>query len=361
MILAAALGALLLFGLLGMTVGPALVARAFSPRRKSLPATADSSLEILIPVHDQAEALRATLENLKREAPGLTIRVGANACKDNSASVARELGAQTVERESPGKWTMLRDLVAQSQTEWVGFLDAGTVLSEGFLRELDLANADGAIMAVAPRYAPSRAGLIHQLVWQVEATLKTLENSCGGPISIHGACIFYRTRLAREAFAALGDREFLNDDIALPLQLRLSHPAFRIEYRSETKVDDFGLQSLSPPRRRRTRMIRGNLQWMSHFTPLAWNTNREVFTLCLRRAFRLIWAWWVLTGLCFAVVIVRPPTEILFPVTFGAGGLVFLLRNRDGVASFLGSLLFFREFTKFSRVKSGQEEASRWR
>jgi glycosyltransferase involved in cell wall biosynthesis len=340
-----------LFGLAGMTVAPPLIARwlVFTQRRarakRSSPMdeqSKEAGLEILIPVHNQAEDLAATLGSLRGAGHTGKIIVGVNACTDNSEEIAESFGATIVKRQEPGKWPMLMDLARTSQAEWVGFVDAGTLFSPETYRGLKLEHASALTVAVAPRYHPSRAGRLSKLHWAVEAFLKTLENSAGGPIAIHGAAVCYRRQPLLETLATLEHRSWVNDDVVIPLALRARNPEFRIAYQPHLMVDDHGVQKPSPERRRR--LVRGNLQWLIFLRELGATDSPLLLLLVARRVFRLFVAWWLTFALLGALLGLAAWHPVAgFTVLVNIFALILILRKTELFSAFAASLFFLRE------------------
>jgi cellulose synthase/poly-beta-1,6-N-acetylglucosamine synthase-like glycosyltransferase len=113
--------------------------------RISQPATTPDSplrIAILIPAHNEASAIEATVTDIKRVAPaGTRILVVADNCTDDTAPLARSAGAEVVERHDSdrrGKGHALafgRDHLAADPPEVVMVIDADcTVPGDGILR-----------------------------------------------------------------------------------------------------------------------------------------------------------------------------------------------------------------------------------
>ena len=181
-----------------------------------------------------------------------------------------------------------------SSSEWVAFVDAGAVWDKRILRNalpyLCLEN----LSCFAAGYRVGRAGRASRYLWLLEALLKTIENKSGGPISVHGATVFYRRESLVAALKALSGRQWLNDDVALPLMLRVLFPLQRILY-AANGIGGFVVTDSSPrPKSQestaRMRMVLGNLQWIRFLIPVAYRLAPRVLVVSLRRIFRLIWA-----------------------------------------------------------------------
>lgn len=97
---------------------------------------------ILIPAHDEAAGIAATIAALRRGAPDIPILLVADNCRDDTAAVARELGVETIERHDPeriGKGFALafaRDHLAAAPPEVVLLIDADCTLAGESLARL---------------------------------------------------------------------------------------------------------------------------------------------------------------------------------------------------------------------------------
>ncbi|MCC7440252.1 MAG: glycosyltransferase [Bdellovibrionales bacterium] len=264
---------------------------------------------VLVPAHNEESALPHTLESLKRAIavaraayPGVEfeLRVGADGCTDRTAEVARAHGAEALEfNPNIGKWRGLHELAkASASADWIVYGDAGIAWPEDLLLRCLPLCTDPATMAVAPTYRNPEAGPVEQAIWAFERHLKSIESSAGGPVSIHGATVLYRREELMEAFARLEGRSWLNDDVVMPLYLRLLFPTLRIVYAAGVGVHEGATERSGPaPARefgRRRRMVMGNVQWIRDILPAAWDKSFAAGLLSLRRVFRLFWAYWAL-------------------------------------------------------------------
>jgi 1,2-diacylglycerol 3-beta-glucosyltransferase len=123
------------------------------PRR-----VADTRFAILVPAHDEANGIEATLSGFDRlDYPRdlYDVHVVADNCNDDTAAVVRRSGWQVHERiapHEPGKgpalnWLFDRLIVLGTPFDAVAIVDADTTVDPGFLRGMDLALADGAEVA----------------------------------------------------------------------------------------------------------------------------------------------------------------------------------------------------------------------
>lgn len=275
--------------------------------------------QVLIPAHNEEQTIGQTLRSLE---VGTSVLLGLDHCTDQTESVARVAAAdqglklEVVSNSGPaGKWHMLTSLIRQSSATWIALVDCGAVWNSGLPRELKRAMQEPGVVGVAPSYHPSESGKWESLLWRVEQQLKAWESSAGGPTSVHGATVVYRKDRALEALEGLeGDSTsesptlWLNDDVVIPLWIRLEHPEERITYLASPQggwVTDSGIKAgqTAVEFRRRLRMAMGNLQWIEGLWLPRWKTNAEVSLISSRRIARTLWAYWVFcAGLGFAVL-----------------------------------------------------------
>jgi glycosyltransferase involved in cell wall biosynthesis len=304
-------------GLFGL-VGAGILARALGPWlwRGRLPgAPPVREFVALIPAHQEERNLPATLHSLRAAAAraGVAVRVvvGADACTDGTEAAARKGGAEIVKVAFRNKWKTLLALAGQSGGGWVALVDSGALWPESLLEDLTPIFAAPGTLAVAPAYFPHRASRVEKLLWRTEASWKAFENASGGPVSVHGATVFYRAdvfRAALELLARHARETWLNDDVALPFAARLAFPGGAVRYwcpeETERRVSDAGLHEGTPQVGRRRRMVAGNLQWAISLLPGAFVASPAAALVALRRFLRIFWAYWVallVFGVCEAI------------------------------------------------------------
>jgi hypothetical protein len=142
---------------------------ALLPAGRPRPDPDDASfrLAILVPAHDEERGIRATVESLRTElAPGDRLLVIADNCSDRTAAVAREAGAEVVERRDPerrGKGHALTfgaEVLASDPPDALIVMDADCRVEQGTLRRLaGVALKSGRpVQAVYLMHAPERGG-----------------------------------------------------------------------------------------------------------------------------------------------------------------------------------------------------------
>lgn len=261
------------------------------------------SLDIVIPCHNEKGRLKLTLqsitgatEQLKRLFPIFEMRIlcGLDACSDGSRDDTTHFAVEVREFQCQSKWRVIEQLVASSQADWVALVDCGVGWHKNLLRNVVPYLGSPDVVAFAPSYSTARSGVLGRIHWKLEAILKKIENRAGGPVSVHGATVFYRTAALKEALQALSGRAWINDDVVIPLILRALNPKQRIVYSANADsgfvVTDHAPRGAAFERTARRRVSQGNLQWSSQLLPFLWVWNRAVMLIALRRVLRIFWS-----------------------------------------------------------------------
>jgi len=290
-------------------------------RRKTEPKEAETelrrlSLDFLIPAHNEESLICKTLTALDHAKeffilqsiscseviPQIRLRVGLDHCTDRTQE---RIAAWSHSRRTPpivtanrgpiGKWNVLRQLVHESNADWIAFVDVGSVWHEGLLSAAFPHLRRPSVIGIAPSYRQESGSLLENLQWRLESWLKLLESDAGGPVSVHGATVIYRRKFLLEVFQRLNRETWLNDDVVIPLSLRTHWPFHRIVYLTAKHawVRDLGAKA-SREYGRRKRIVLGNLQWIRSLYPTALRSNLCVGLLASRRVFRAFWAYWLL-------------------------------------------------------------------
>lgn len=328
------------------------------------------SIAVIIPAHNEASTIRATLSSIKAALGAVSsknlrvsIFVAADGCTDDTANLAKSTGASVIQQQtSLGKWRTLENLFnyadSQDKFDWIACVDSGSVWPANLLSDLfcDLLNESNC--GVAPGYLRINANLIERISWKIESFLKLIENYCGGPISVHGATVFYRSGSLRKAFAFLKGKNWTNDDVVIPLVIRSLEKNNCIKYRSATKVYDQDATNSIQENTRRKRLVNGNLQWIGALGLKVLKLNPLVAIIALRRISRVFWAYWaaiislaILTG---AISFYPEKTGNILIVSSGLilFLIVKLIKSPNLQAIISASFMVPIEFLLFSRKES---------
>lgn len=358
-----ALVVLSILGILGMTIlFPFLAALISVPSRRQNPLNrSPNHLAILIPAHNEEALLPGTLTSINNAIRGVRnhssctfrIIVGADGCTDTTEAVASQMHAEVLTmRTKTGKWGTISALVKNcAETEWVILADCGVQWPKDFFSRLLplLQNED--TVGVAPTYRNDTSGIIEKILWGTERAIKRIEAKSGGPISVHGATVCYRTEELRNTLDFLSYHHWLNDDIVIPLTLRALYPSHKIEYGLSLAVKE----SVKPATdggsefRRRRRLVYGNIQWIKLLWGSVWRHNHIAALLACRRVFRLLWAYWmVVTVLAVAYcsgTFEYPSSHLILAMLCCAAIVPCIPQLRNLVQSALASLLAPYYFT----------------
>ncbi|MEY2988035.1 MAG: hypothetical protein RJB13_1556 [Pseudomonadota bacterium] len=352
----AVLAAILL--LVSLFAFPVIVA-LLSPAKKmnSQPSDLPHSIDVLIPCHNEEGRLRLTLQSVFEAVdhlqflfPEISVQVicGLDDCTDGSADDAKLYGAHVVNFKFRSKWKVIHALASESRGQWIALVDCGVVWDKRLLRNAISYLASADVVGFSPTYSTWKSGFLSKWFWSLEAFIKSIENVAGGPISVHGATILYRTDYLKTALRFLAGRKWINDDVVLPLVMRALNPNQRIIYSRNKKMgfcvcDHAGRSDLNE-QAARLRVSKGNLQWMASLLPFLWFWNKSVFVLSLRRFFRLLWV---------LVPIFLGLSLSLFAIEYGSGEMwirilivivlfVIALRYAQKIPSFNSSLKAIR-------------------
>lgn len=220
-----------------LTVFVAELLTGLLPGRRQQPGGPPASVAVLIPAHDEAAGITATLSELARVAPaGTRVLVVADNCSDETAALARAAGADVVARNDPtarGKGYALafgRDHLARepSVPDVVIVLDADCRLAPGSVEALAAAAAarDTPVQAVNLIAADLAAAPMVQIS-SFAMLVKNLYRSRGMQ-RLGGAALLTGTGMAFPwALFARADlaNESIVEDLALGIDMvRAGHP-----------------------------------------------------------------------------------------------------------------------------------------
>ena len=201
--------------------------------RTVTPPPRKGSVAILIPAHDEEDGIGATLETLGAVAPKDTrVVVVADNCSDATASVARDAGAEVIERHDTqrrGKGYALafgRDFLAEGETpDVVIVLDADCRLLPGTVeiltgRVLDTDRPVQAVNLVSPDLSASPMTQIAGFAMMVKNLFRSRGmQRLGGAALLTGTGMTFPWRLLADAELATGS---IVEDLALGIALTKS-------------------------------------------------------------------------------------------------------------------------------------------
>lgn len=267
-------------------------------------------LEILIPAYNEADTIRDTVASVRSAVSALQSRyphakigitIGLDGSTDTTPEIAKTFhGVRVVDRrQNRGKWKTIEELIMASDARWIALVDCGTLWSDELLIRCYPEFSNSRWVGIGPGYRQNLASRAERALWWLERTLKSIENRGGGTITLHGATIFFRTRVAQQVVREILFRPWLNDDVVLSIAMRTWGQT--LYFGSRLSVGDIGVRAGRGEFNRRKRMILGNLEWIRDLFPSLWVDSPDVAILSLRRVFRVFWAWClILSYVCFA-------------------------------------------------------------
>lgn len=235
--------ALALAAAIPLTIFAVEVAVGLPGSRRRDVASVARRVTVLIPAHDEAAGIAATLAALKAVAgPGVAVLVVADNCADDTAAVARAAGVEVIERSDPvarGKGYALafgRDHIARSATppEVVIVLDADCRLAPGSIEALAVAATEAparpaqAINLIAPALDASPMTQISGFAMVVKNLYRSRGMTrLGGAALLTGTGMAFPWPLFATAQLASGA---LVEDLGLGIEVtRAGHPARLVE------------------------------------------------------------------------------------------------------------------------------------
>jgi cellulose synthase/poly-beta-1,6-N-acetylglucosamine synthase-like glycosyltransferase len=263
-LLTCVLALLCVLGALPVLVLLSQVLLAHGGRRASastVPSRGDADVAVLIPAHNEAAGIEATLRGLKAQLhAGDRVLVVADNCSDDTAALARQAGVEVIERSDAvdrGKGFALdfgvRHLSARPPS-MVVIVDADCLLDAGALDTLaGLCSASGRpVQALYEMNAPAGAGLrarVSAFAWRVRNRVRPLGWwVVGAPCQLMGTGMAFPWTLLRDAPLASGH---IAEDVQLgaDLALRGRPPLFAPQARVTSTFPD-GDDAAASQRRR---------------------------------------------------------------------------------------------------------------
>lgn len=208
----------------------ALAALTRRRRRATCPQNTDSTrFAILIPAHDEALSIAATIDSVQRSSYDPRFRkvfVIADNCSDATASIATTSGARIAERhdqENPGKGQAIDWFLKTRRKQLASFdaivvIDADTLMDASFLTEASQALANPEVEVLQGHYGVSnsdqswRAGLCEVAFASVHHLRPLGRNAIGSTAGLKGNGMVFRSMLLSQtgwpAHSIVEDLEF---------------------------------------------------------------------------------------------------------------------------------------------------------
>jgi cellulose synthase/poly-beta-1,6-N-acetylglucosamine synthase-like glycosyltransferase len=241
-------------------------------------AQAPARVVILMPAHDEALGLRATLEPLLRDLPThCELVVIADNCSDDTAAIARSAGATVLERHDPslrGKgYAMdfgLRTLEAQMAPppEVVIFLDADCEISQASLdllasQALQTGRPIQAVYLMGSPPQPTPKHLVSAFAFKVKNLVRPLGLARFGlPSMLMGTGMAFPWKAIRSVNVASGH---LVEDMKLGMDLAIA--GYPVKFCPQALVTSVLPQQDQASTSQRTRWEHGHLQSLLSYGP----------------------------------------------------------------------------------------------
>ncbi len=335
-----------LIGLMGMTFlfpfllncfrrAPVRLSQFKTASAATEPGVTEKKVAILIPAYKEREALSATINSIKRAIKHASegnypikveLAVGVDGADRHTCQiVSDELATLHAFTEHGGKWqTLLRLFENYKSYDWVIFADCGICWERELLVNFYKLIGNTSVCAVAPCYDNPSGGWLEKQIWKLENYTKTLETRLGGPVTVHGASIAYKVSALQPVLKLLARKNWLNDDVVIPLLMRTLEPESSIIYAPECRVTDLPEQEAAAQSEfpRRKRMVLGNIEWIKLLMPFVFRNNFLVFFLAMRRVFRVFWSYWLLAFVLGATLFLFAFNTGLGLVTIALGAVL---------------------------------------
>ncbi|MEK8030676.1 glycosyltransferase family 2 protein [Ideonella sp. DXS29W] len=293
------------------------IAAACLPRRRSAGASMRPPVALLVPAHNEALGIAATLRNLRSQMrPGDRLLVVADNCSDDTADRARAEGAEVVERQHAterGKGFALAfgiETLRRSPPPVVVIVDADCELEAGALDALAAA-CDRTGAPIQAKYLMTHEGdvglngRVAEFAWRVKNWVRPRgAGRLGWPCQLTGSGMAFPWALIESAPLANGS---IVEDMQLGLVLARSGHAPR--FCEAATVSSHFPTSATAIATQRTRWEHGHLGML---TEHAWPMMRQA----LRRAD------WRLLGLALDLAV--PPLALLVMLVGALGGVALL-------------------------------------
>jgi cellulose synthase/poly-beta-1,6-N-acetylglucosamine synthase-like glycosyltransferase len=232
-------------------------------------------IAVLVPAHNESNGITACLAVIGAQLRhGDRLLVVADNCDDDTATRARNRGAEVIERRDPARRGKGHALdfgvrhLAIAPPDVVVVVDADCLLHEGALEQLARRSAasDRPAQALYLMHAPPHANLklkIAEFAWRVKNHARAMGyHRLGLPCQLMGTGMAFPWRLLRDANLASGH---LVEDLKLGLELAEQGQAPR--FCPEALVTSVFPSSSEGMRTQRTRWEHGHLGMLSRYGP----------------------------------------------------------------------------------------------
>lgn len=245
--------------------------------RKKLRTGSLNTFKVLMPAHNEASIIAATLEKLERELGSLNdVIVIADNCNDNTANIARELGSTVIERfdeHHKGKGYALNAgfiAISDDLPTTIVVLDADCYFSPGSFSQLVLSSqqTDSVIQALYLMKSPDGGSVktrVAEFAWLVKNQIRANAlTQLGINCQLQGSGMAFPSRVFKQVSFASGS---IVEDLELGLKLTAINESIRLNTSSE--VTSFFPTSAKGSEDQRTRWEHGHLSSIRSLSKMA--------------------------------------------------------------------------------------------
>jgi len=252
----------------------ALVVLGFFCRRRK-PGTAEPSVTLIIPVHNEQQVIQEKLENsLSLDYPRdkLQIVVASDGCTDGTVELARSYESRGIRvlafPQRRGKAAVLAEAARQATGEVLCLCDANVMfrpdalkILAGRLAEPDVGAATGQVRIASDQ---SNFGEGESFYYHVERRLQLAESRVGSLMGVDGGMYVVR----RELFDPPPPDTILDDFV---VSVQVIRRGYRVAYEPRAVADENGTPAARQEWRRRVRIAAGAVQSIKrgHWPPLS--------------------------------------------------------------------------------------------
>lgn len=320
-----------------------------SSRRKQRLADADlPTVTIVIPAHNEEDAIAAKIENslsLNYPSEKLEVIVGSDGSDDRTNEIAASLAGPGVilaaYPERRGKPSVINDTVARATGDIIILSDATTMIDSDAVRHIvrhfsdpDVAAVNGELRFVSPGEGYRGEGMY----WRYEVMIKFLENRLGVVLGSSGALCAIRRSVFRPIPA-----NCICDDLVITLNAFLD--GHRGVYDPEAQSVEETAASVKQESSRRERIGAGNFQALALTWPLLL-PNHGWFALAYLSHKIFKWITWVfMVGALVANALLLDQTfyQVMFALqaAFYVSAILRKLPFRIPILSKIGALTYY--------------------
>jgi len=308
-------------------VGYPLLLLALKPLcRRRAPGSAEPTVTLVIPVHNEEKVIREKLENaLAIDYPRekLEILVSSDGSSDRTVELARSYESHGIEvldfPNRRGKASAMSDAVSRAKGEVLCLCDANVMFRPDALRILVGRLADPQVGAVTGQVRiaseESNFGEGENFYYGLERQLQVAESQVGTLVGVDGGMYVLR----RELFGPLPADTLIDDFV---LAMRVNQQGYRVVYEPRAVATENGTPAARQEWRRRVRMAAGAMQSIlrGQFPPIT--SPIQLWQYVSHKALRWTTPLWLAVLLIANIALA--PVNVFYQAVLAAQLLVYL-------------------------------------